>query len=495
MQRITYASVAGGGKTTRCASSILEWTDRDGLTLQEWGYFSFMKRNIDDIMKRLPPGEYPHVRTYHSAAMELAGVRPEQVADEGWAEHRYSKDARYVLQRYHAARSRRGYLRERRRPTLRETYDALLEHEREEIHIDEFRRLIESDYLPKLARSGKVDFTDVLFAGMEARGDFPLRRVIADEAQDNTRLMNEFLDAKLAACAELLVLSGDLNQSICSFQGAEYGVNRDRFEAGEVEEYNVSYRCPWPVLEAAKPYSDREHVSQARVAGAFLRVTDRLPIPREGENLILCRDNTTIGKLSRRLAEADILFRGGVSPLTPDFCRTMDALLRGLDGALLPGGDLSGVLQMLKHTRPKELVPKIGRYLSHLREMPGGLTPLAGVRPDFVMALKKDPLLSLESASSRNPLLGDVQIAYVREMYRRFGGETFSAAPGTELNTIHGAKGGGRRHVHVCCKTVPAYADGRAADPGEERRVRYVALTRTEETCSLFGLRKSNYTI
>ena len=339
--------------------------------------------------------------------------------------------------------------------------------------------------------TGQLDFEDMLGLAVRLFDERPaaveeVRRRFAaftvDEFQDVNPLQAALLDRWLGGRGDICVV-GDDYQTIYTFTGAspEHLLSfPDRFPGATVVRLEENYRSSPQILGLANRLAPRlggfaKTLRPTRPAGpepVARAISDEAAevaaVVRAVRGL---RDDEGVA-----LEEIAVLYR--INARSEPFEEAFAAAgipYQVRDGAFLRRPGPRAVLQRLRRSAPGSLV-----------ELVEGVTDKLGYRPDLE-AESDDELtrqsdlarlraLAVEFASS-DPA-GDAT-AFVRELTRRFSTE--HAGRGVNLLTFHRAKG-----LEFDAVLLPRLLDGEIpfrsgrakADPAEERRLLYVALTR-----------------
>jgi DNA helicase II / ATP-dependent DNA helicase PcrA len=347
-------------------------------------------------------------------------------------------------------------------------------------------------YEEEKRRRGLVDFDDLLSscAGLlendtawaEAQR-WRWRHFFVDEYQDVNPLQVRLLEAWRGDRPDLCVV-GDPDQAIYSWNGADASALptfAERHPGTTVVRLRANYRCPAPVLTAARaalgPVAQSDPLPARPGSGPAPRVTSYADETAEAEGIarllrrevagrwsaaaVLVRTNAQVLTIQRTLSASGIpvVVRGGGLLRQPEIRDALSGLRRA--------GDLAGWTAGLE--------AEIGRGPADRAE---NLQALANLAAEFS---------SLDPAGG-----GPAFLAWVE----RAADDEPAGADGVEICTFHRAKGlewelvvvGGVEDGYV-----PHYLsqEGEALD--EERRLLYVACTRASDQLHLTWARRRSF--
>ena len=109
------------------------------------------------------------------------------------------------------------------------------------------------------------------------------------------------------------------------------------------------------------------------------------------------------------------------------------------------------------------------------------MTEEIGLTPEGLSLCRRDPLLLADSAKG----VKSGHLDYLQRIIQKGGLPALMEKPRIHLTTVHGSKGMEWDHVFVSQDALPNSQDGLAEDPETERRLKYVALTRAKQTCTI----------
>lgn len=365
-------------------------------------------------------------------------------------------------------------------------------------------------YEEELAARGDLDFADLVVRSLdllrkpgEARefASARLSHVLVDEFQDVNRAQVELLQA-LAACGASVWAVADDDQALYGWRGGDvrYTVDfADRFPGAASYALEVNYRCDPAIIAAANAViaNNRTRVRKAlrpsrqHRPGTAVRV--RMFRNEREEAEWIAAALMRFAKAGARLEEVGVLFRtSSVSPALQQALETagipfslsgtqsfwdlaevaaVASLLEAVEmgdpsraGRYRGGADLA---ETMKGSGPSQAAPAVGRLVRD-QPPPGS----SGERA----ALWSDAAEAAAALAARFATAAEFR-AHVSEMSGKRGVAT---GEGAAVSTIHSSKGLEWRHVIVAGCEASMMPHHRSDDPEEERRLFYVALTRSK---------------
>lgn len=344
-----------------------------------------------------------------------------------------------------------------------------------------------------------IDFTDMLTCAMDC--DPPGRElVLVDEAQDLSPLQILLIE-KWADVARSLVWVGDPDQGIYRFSGAD-GAHltglMDRSEDVCVRSLQQSYRVPAAVHRLARGCIlhnrlriDAPYLPADKNGDVFEAESHRVPEIAESESrsgsvFLLARTCAALGQYAKDLEEAGIPFANerGASPMKQT---AMVNLVIGLhdilSGRLVGKDQLKAVVNAIPG-RPRS------SFLTGTKKAAqtavNALEDGEHLRPEDITSVGLD---SAEIASCGTLPAALAHIARLEaslpqlRIVDRGGVQSLRHEPSITLTTMHASKG---REAHTVILDLDApwpvrkmVRSGDAEEIEAERRVLYVALTRT----------------
>ena len=347
---------------------------------------------------------------------------------------------------------------------------------------------------------GRVDFTDLLaaFAGVSFTPDGKFRRVAPrcdvppgiivaafDEHQDASplldlccrRIVDESLDLDEA------IFAGDPHQSIYGFMGSSPDqLLRWREQATLVEEQTKTYRCPPAIVAAGekllrptRAYRQRSMVPAARDGQIRVVQFDRVAEIVEaskGKVFVLARCNFTLGRYREEL---DFL---GIPHSTLE---TAGPSQRSEALAALYSLERDEAVSATAFAAVVAILPAKGLFTRGTKKLWKNAETASAwgaiVRDQIVDAGGTPALVdAIASGQWRGEIDGGVDWCRRAD---RFGVDEL-LNPRVRVGTIHSSKGLECDLVIVSTECSRASA---ASDPDEERRISYVAVTRSKGDC------------
>jgi DNA helicase-2/ATP-dependent DNA helicase PcrA len=371
-------------------------------------------------------------------------------------------------------------------------------------------------YEDELQRRGDVDFADIvvlatgLIKDSPTVGEFVSKRLphaLVDEFQDVNRSQVEFLQALAAAGSTIWAVADD-DQALYGWRGGNvvYTVRFPNYFPG-ARGYVLSknYRCDPAIVRAAnlliannrtrvakKLVPTKEHRptvgirirgfrtekdEAAWAAGALARI--RTAGARLSDVAILVRSAGVTPALQRALEEAGVPFSLGTAAGFWDLPETkaVSELLVAIEKGEVKGGQRfrGGVelVETMKGSAPPLAAPSVGRLVAGLPPA-GANTERAASWADTCEAVAE---IAREFATASEFL------AHVKQMAAQAGGADGEDA--VTISTIHSSKGLEWKHVVVAGCESGLLPHPRAEDKEEERRLFYVALTRSTGSVDL----------
>lgn len=515
---------AGGGKTTELLRRFLKWM-ADGVPPDLAAFIAFQNLDVKRIVNRLGGAgkDYPHVQTLHSLAKFHAQIESTRIYNERW--HRkfcntlgvkYSRPSSTLFDRsdddqehevglalhiWHTSRHLLGYDLDEDQIDPDRAYDKAPDHKKKSISRSEFRRLIRR-YIDFKKEYGLADFTDFFFRALQTKEPVGITHAAFDEVQDFTPLMWRYL-MRIAEEATEVVCAGDPDQSIFSFAGVEDALYKSLLEnSDDVQEDFRTKRCAIEIMayaEAALRSVPDRRLQPASHHGHVRLLRSKDPILPDGKTCaVLSRNRNHLKGIGQRLLRAGVAYTGEGSPLTEEFCGAMWAFYRGLKGEALTYEEHRSYSKILQRTHPWALPSRpdqvwrsmIDRYPNTVAFTPG----LLGLEDSLVKSLYKDPLAILRAdPTSGKDYISEAEFGFVSVLFDQVGFKLFERPPLYHLSTIHAAKGGEWDWVNVCHQALASCSDLGALNKDEERRLKFVAMTRARTGLYSFGTKKASY--
>lgn len=348
---------------------------------------------------------------------------------------------------------------------------------------------------------GAVDFCDML--GFALRLPFPERELlVVDEAQDLSPLQIALV-RRWASSSKRLVWVGDPDQGIFRFAGADGGALTALMLDGRVRTRRLaqSYRVPRAAHEAAREVILRNRArvdapyEPAAKAGSIAHHFDggkalREAVLSQGTVFVLGRTARALDPYAQVLVEAGEPFareRGGSSPMRKETLITVVVAIHDLRDRLSLLGPVAVTLcdslkAGAKGTRFRETKKASMGAIRALAETEEYISRREMERAGVLLG----PILETKSIEESLGVIGLREEAEpLLRIVRRHGIGALAQEPRITLTTMHTSKGREAETVLVDlqapapCRRAVAAADQAAVE--DERRVLYVALTRTKD--------------
>jgi len=352
----------------------------------------------------------------------------------------------------------------------------------------ELRRLVSAYESYKEARK-KIDFTDMIENFVKSGVCPDIEALFVDEAQDLSTLQWSMVDV-LRKNPRIQIFTGDDDQAIMSFQGADVGAFLNATEKKTV--LNKSYRVPGSVWGQAQSIVNRIHNRASKEwrpkeeEGIVRYHQNLLDIPlQEGEWCLMARTNRIASYYASELRKEGWVYSRNGHPSID--LKTYEAIMdweSWCKGEPLAPTKIRNIYTFMKVGDGfiKGFGPR-SKNLSSLNE-----------EESYTMQYAKDNLgLCAQESMRWHRALGKVDLEtknYVLNALKR--GDNVRN-PRIKISTIHSMKGGEADNVIV----VPdlSYAAHREynRNPSTEHRVFYVAVTRTRESLHIINPQTNRY--
>lgn len=484
----------GTGKTTELLNMVDEELRR-GVPPEKVGYVSFTRRAADEAVQRAQTkfgfkrDQLPYFRTLHSLCFArlglnrkdvLSGDKLQQFAD--WCgiklTGRVMEDGTLVGDSPGDRAMQIVNLSRIRRVSLRQAYMDLHD-DQDFVQIEHVERSLRS----YKQEHGLLDYTDMLERFVDSDLPSRLSSLFVDEGQDLSRLQWDVVD-KLWREAERRVVAGDDDQAIYRWAGAD--VEHLIKMPGAVRVLRQSHRVPRAVQQVANRIIDKLHVRRPKewtardTDGAVQRVRklEHISLNTDETTLILARNLYLLREVVfPTLRNAAILYEHDGRPSISD--KLLSAVYNWENlrrGAAVTAGEARVIYEYLSvgvgFKRGHKLLPAwpddemiVG--MGDLQRN-GGLL----VNSEWFTALDK---------------VARADVAYIGKIRRR-GEQKLRERPTVRVSTIHGSKGGEADHVVLLTDMAfRTWTEMRvdAAAEDDERRVWYVAVTRTKQRLTI----------
>lgn len=365
-------------------------------------------------------------------------------------------------------------------------------------------------YEEELAQRGDLDFADLVVRALallrfpgEAR-EFVASRlphVLVDEFQDVNRAQVEFIQA-LAACGSSVWAVADDDQALYGWRGGDvrYTVAfAESFPGARTYTLETNYRCDPAIIAAANAVISNNKTrvrkslkpSKPHKNGAAVRIRGFKTEREEAEWVAETLDR--FAKAGAALKDVGVLFRSSsVSPAIQQALETRGVpfSLSGAQSfwdlaeviavadvlAAVEKGDLTradrwrggrDIVETMKGAPPAEAAAAVGRMV--------GDQPPQGSSGERA-ALWSDAAEAAAAFAARFASASEFQ-SHVSQMS---GKVVTGDGEGAAVSTVHSSKGLEWKHVIVAGCEASLMPHHRSDDPEEERRLFYVALTRSK---------------
>jgi DNA helicase-2/ATP-dependent DNA helicase PcrA len=370
-------------------------------------------------------------------------------------------------------------------------------------------------YEEELARKGDLDFADLVARATGLVQESPVVRTyfaerlphaLVDEFQDVNRSQVEFLQAA-AACGTTIWAVADDDQSLYAWRGSRvrYTVAfREFFKDAKGYVLSVNYRCDPAIVKAANTLiaNNRQRVPKKLVAARSHRPNIALRIrgfktEREeagwiakaisrmrgaGADLtdiaVLFRTSSVTPALQQELEAAGIPFRlAGATGFweLPEIKAVADMLVSIERGNPRPAFRFRGgndLVETMKGSSPAEAASAVARLV--------GDQPPAGSTAERAAAWSDACYAAAELAKT---FASAAEFAsHIEQMAAQ---KNAVGSDGVAVSTIHASKGLEWKHVIVCGCEASLMPHAKSDDKEEERRLFYVAVTRTQGSVDL----------
>jgi DNA helicase-2/ATP-dependent DNA helicase PcrA len=331
--------------------------------------------------------------------------------------------------------------------------------------------------------NGVVDFPDMLYLAYKQGENIPTRVLVVDEFQDLCPLMYEIYRVWKEG-KEQVVIAGDDDQAIYSFMGASPRfLLMEKDAATAVTLLDKSYRCPEKVMQFAGNAIARNTERYAKTMRAvhaggsveelYLTTTTINRHIRPGvATLILARTNSQVKHISEDLIAHNVPFRYIDYPgiWSDKFIHIVNAVVKLTGGQALEDLTNEEFAALVEHL-PSKMYLRKGAKKELKTVGAAGMDKRGAVGLGFFNLANK-----VEFAAAMK--ITDPQ----KLVLSKWGYDNVASVP-VRIGTIHKAKGDEARDVFLYTylpdKVFKSLAKKKTAE--EERRVRYVGVTRASE--------------
>lgn len=491
----------GTGKTTAATKGFAAEIKNRGTDADHLYFITFTRRAMNEAKDKLQdplkghgllPSDVENVRTMHGQALKLlggkhgsliAGKHWKVFRQAGWRTMKHEQD-RVLLD---ALNWGRAYGLD------------LVETERCCPHLFDrvrFRRFV-AEYTAFKRANRLIDHTDSLELVLRL-GLVPPRnveKIFFDEAQDFSLLQAKVADL-WASVAHHALAFGDDDQCIFTFQGSSAAWLAAKFKAHGGRVLSQSHRVPRlprrlaELIISKNPNRVRKSYYPRDADGSIVRVAhlDDLISRLVGkDNLVLARDAYALVPVALRLKELGIPFADTTKDREANSYEEGLAIAAAKTAVSLTNGFLvsaSDIVEMLSFVdyRRRSLVPNKVATVAALQAMQNAPIAAAGV----VQILHGGTLLRELAAHGPLGALKFVDAEHKAVAAHLAKGGT---AAKIVLSTIHSTKGGQAAVVAIVPDMSRRSFLELQRDPETERRLAYVAVTRTKDTLVLMSPR------
>ena len=487
----------GSGKTTW----LIEYMQQSGVPYERIAFVSFARATLENIKNRLKLNkeESQYFRTIHGMNFYLLGIKKEQLAHQ----HLHKFDAKFS----------REFLKSESQEKVDSSLSSVLyanDTIDDQFYIEmmeERKHLLPRDYVPQkfmrcsglyldfkrryfewMEQNDYIDFVGLLEQGIAEEKIPPVDLLCVDEWQDLIPLQVKQINF-WSQFIPLSAHAGDDDQTIHEWAGASHRDFLDfpRFEPGEKKTIilNKTYRLPTRVLDMSVAFIKKnknrvdKDFTAAKTDGGLIEYTniDKVAdILREqlkrGTCKVLVRNNSLKLKVIK-----DLIARG--IPVNVTLKKTVEAIaLISEKKDRLTISDLYQIADSPAFHGTKHFLRGGKKGLKELADALGtaGETSIAvgdllqyKVRGVLVEAIKNGDYTVLHTKD----------LAQAIDLYKTYG-KNYQPV---EVTSIHRAKGTEADTVVVCLDVAKKtfIASSRPDKIEEERRVWYVAMTRTKK--------------
>lgn len=465
----------GSGKTYTLATAVAE-TLKTGAKPRNTLCLTFTKKAADNLRERIGQRSNLFVGTFHALAYRLLGDKLEDqhlmTNEEMYAVIAALKISGLTIRELglQISRAKNGSLTTPQAGKLLEAYDAILQER------------------------GWFDYDDLItrcLDELQSRLTRTYSHIFVDEFQDTSPKQYELLQNLMGPDTKLFVI-GDPNQSIYRFRGADGSVF-NRFEkdfSPEVVNLQTNYRSGGSIVTLANGiFPDALPQNAARTDEGAIHYIETLDEFSEAEYILRAIEQSLGGTSWERThhdaAELKAARFGDFAVLYRTR-RQGEVLAEKLRAAGLP-------VQRLGEESPY-LSLEVQTLLNALKEREASSELLGSTLHSLAEELNlanQPAVVQLENMAMRFRTAEDL-FNYLEELAVQ---EYFDpAADAVVLSTVHASKGLEFKHVFVagCVEGVlPSKRAKTPAELAEERRLFYVALTRTRDSLTLLSMQKS----
>jgi len=335
------------------------------------------------------------------------------------------------------------------------------------------------------ARLGKVDYIDMLLEAYRGHYNLPTSVLIIDEFQDFSPLMYRiFLQWKNNK--KEVVIAGDDDQALYSFIGAnpQFLLTESKY-ADKVTILNHSHRLPQMIMHHAtrliqknKIRVEKNATARDEIGAVFVATWDELGevlhnVTPDKDTLFLARTNWQVSKIADELTERGIPFTyiDGSGPWSDKFVDTLNAVIK------LTRGDGVGSLTDREFARLIEALPSTPFLRRGVKKE---------VRNNGPASVDRASAFGLEfyTLKGKMAFASVMKLTDTQKKIMSMWGHKLVPDTKIRIGTIHKAKGDEAEYVYLhtgLTKKIVTSIENNRERLEEERRVRYVGITRAKK--------------
>lgn len=374
-------------------------------------------------------------------------------------------------------------------------------------------------YEREIARRGDLDFSDLVtkaLAALEKDGDASefvrtrIKHVLVDEFQDVNLSQVKLLSLLAGKGANIWAVADD-DQALYGWRGGNVRFTvkfGETFKGAVSYNLSVNYRCDPAILAVANTLitnnrnrlPKRLEASKKHRKGAIVRIRGFVNERLEAESIasgiqraidvgvkpsdiaVLVRTSSVTPAIQAALEQRKIPFSltGSVNFWDLPEVRAVADLLLAIESGSADGvyrfKGAKDIVETMKGSVPSECAPAVGRLIGD--HPPDGVNSERAAQWADAAEAASGLAASFETGSSFS--------AYLQEMAARGAS---GDEEGVALSSIHSSKGLEWNHVFVAGCEAAMLPHVRNKDKEEERRLLYVAITRSRNAVDLFFVR------
>lgn len=440
-----YFGPPGTGKTTFLCTRVMPWVHEKYYGMPT-AVLSFSRAAARKLTSRLQPVPSLYVGTIHSLCFHELGLSKSDVATpEKFADmHGVDVNVAYIVTNTDSlARNIEG--------DPKDVYSKTMFNYNDVITMDSFEFYLNL-YKEWKEKGAYLDFTDILEEATRLGVLYKVgfRAVVVDESQDLTPLQWKTITAM---DAEQIILAGDDDQSIYTFNGADPAIMVNESQSKFI--LNQSYRCPRRIHEAANKVVNKISSRQKKswlprpvdgvldMFGSYEHAFHNVPAP----HLVLVRDRWRMSEVIDFLTMLAVPFR------------------------------IAGGRSAFESRHAKVIRAVANKDYEYLDDSLGFMNPLMTMR---VQARK------LDGSEKKEDVINWEKIDYNEGKYLL--NVDLNSKEIVTVSTIHGFKGEEADRVVLDCNCTIRVENAQFSDDlDSELRVWYVGITRAKESLYMIG--------